>query len=227
MNKLGEILKNIKNRLFKNSPPQSISAESQQPTTIPTQIPQPQPINITVPGDNGEDFKMPNRSNNPNNKLTAEDLFDVFDKYKLATESAQVLKHPMQQTYTPEEVERIGKESYNRGENPEFSIGEMEASNDDGTFDYGPMRINDSGIEELLGRSDFWKNAGAKRGINSLEDIKNDTKKNLEAALLTLLDSNYETYQNEMKTQGTQYPDLSGKVNWNRWYAAPLEQKTR
>lgn len=227
---LNEIWNSIRNRLFKNNPPQSTSSYQANPTPTPT----PEPINITIPGNNGEDYRLPNRVNNPANKLTAEDLFEVFEPYKLATESAQVLKHPYQQTYSSEEIQRLGKNNYNYGENPDFGTGKgkdeeatMKAPNDDGSFDYGTMRINDQSFNEMLNRSDYWKNAGAKRGINSLEDIKTDTRKNIEAALLMLLDSNYDTYQKEMEKQGTSYPDLSGKVNWNRWYAAPQELRFR
>jgi hypothetical protein len=194
------------------------------PQPTPTQI-QEEPINITIPGKDGQPFSLPNRNNNPNNKLTAEDLYESLDPYGIATESAKVLLHPSQQTRTPNELSRLG-ESWNYGENPELSIGEMKEPNNDGSFDYGPMRNNDRTIADLLSQP-YWKKALNKRGVNSLDDIKNSTKASIEAALMTLLRSNYGTYQNEIQEQGTDTPNLAGKLNYRDWYAADPELRNR
>jgi len=44
---------------------------------------------------------------------------------------------------------------------------------------------------------------------------------------MTLLRDNYDVYKAEMERQGTEYPDLSGKMNWKAWYAADPELRNR
>lgn len=223
---------------------------------------QPEPINITIPGKDGLPLRLPNRSNNPNNKVTAEDLYEVLDPYGIATESAKVLVHPRQQTRTPDEIQNIGLnkikmnnienkknklpiipinpetikqygESWNYGENPELSTGVMEAPNYDGSYDYATMRNNNNTVNGLLadtyqdGTKNPWKISLNKRGIHSLEDVKNSTKASINTALMTLLRSNYGTYRDEMAKQGTDYPKLTGKLNYSDWYAADPELRNR
>lgn len=226
---LSELRNRIKERIEKRYP-DIVQNYQPQPVAVSGK---PEPITITTPGKDGQPLTIPNRSNNPRSRVAAEDLYDVFDPYKLATESAKVLVHPRQQTYTPEEITRLGRESWNYGENPELGTGmgqgeepTMAAPNQDGTYDYSSFRNNEATINDMLTQP-YWKRALNRRGISSLEDIKANSKNSMQAALLTLLRDNYDTYKAEMERQGTNYPDLSGKLNWKAWYAADPELRNR
>lgn len=233
---MGEKIKSLLN-VLKNKALNSVKngIESKYPEFKPKPVeslqPKPEPINITIPGKDGLPLRLPNRSNNSNNKVTAEDLYETFDPYGLATESAKILVHPNKQTYTPQEVLSIGKTSMNYGENPELSTGEMKAPNYDKdgnltSYDYAPMRNNSYTVNGLLAQP-YWKKALNKRGVHSLEDVKNSTKASMDTALMTLLRSNYDTYLKEMASQGTIHPKLTDKLNYGDWYAADPELRNR
>lgn len=225
-----KVLGFIKGGIEKKYP--EIAQNYAQPTIMPTRTP-PEPINITIPGKDGSPYRIPNKANNPTKRVAAEDLMDVFDPYKLATESAKVLLHPRKQTYNPEEVKRLGTENWNYGENPELGTGmgvgeepTMAAPNPNGSIDYATFRNNDATINDMFTQP-YWKGALNRRGISSLEDIKSNSQNSMKAALLTLLRDNYDVYRAEMERQGTNYPDLSGKLNWKSWYAADPELRNR
>jgi hypothetical protein len=139
----------------------------------------------------------------------AQILKEIFDPINEATNAAQVLKHPRSQTYSPQEVERMGAESWNLGENPWFRTGLLQVPNYDKnknitSYDYGLMRNNNKTFDDLKSRA-YWAKQLAEKNINNIEDTE-DTRKSMELAKIT----------------GDQEV-MEGRERWRPWYAATLE----
>lgn len=158
--------------------------------------------NIDIPGSQGGRTRVPSS--------TAQVLMEAFDPINEATNAAQVLHHPRSQTYTPKEIKRFGRESWNHGENASFKD-VADSTQTDGSVDRGLMRINSNTFNGLLARHPDWMQ---KIGVNNFEQMK-DPALNAQVARLVLLDSNYDNGQ------------IRKNPSWARWFAAPLPLRTR
>jgi len=178
----------------------------QQPTASP--IPQqtaPYQHNIEIDTRNGKQSIPPN---------LAQLLMEGFDDIGEATNAARVLQHPLSQTYKPNEVEKFGRESWNYGENPNFFSSAPDQQTN-GSWDRGLMRNNSGTFEDLL-KNPYWARRLQEAGINNFEDV-DELSKSIALGRITLENSNWDT-----KNQR-----ISDDPSWDRWFAAPLDLRTR
>lgn len=161
---------------------------------IPMPTPTPRPVgpaNITIP------YSQTGQPHTLKPELT-QILLNAFNDIKQATNAAQVLNHPRSQTYTPTEVKRMGRESWNYGENAGFKQSNIDVPNADGSIDRGLFRVNNNTFNGIMADPHWGKLAREKFGIRSWDDM-NDPQKNAYMAKLI-----YE------------------RQGWGAWYAAPL-----
>lgn len=164
--------------------------------------------NIQIPASQGTGMtKVPEN--------IAQLLMENFDDIGEATNAARVLHHPREQTYSPAEIERYGKESWTHGENASFRTGQLDSLQANGTTDRGLMRTN-SGTFDGMQANPFWNQAMEKRGITSFDDLI-DTANNVEMARLILDRGNWDNENGRTKDN----PD------WTQWFAAPLDLRYR
>lgn len=168
--------------LFPQATPSPYPLPTATSTPTPTVTPTPQQqygVGYSI-----NDIVPPNTS-----KL----LMNTFDPIQQATNSAQVLRHPMQMTNLPGEQERGVNLGPNRGENPELQT-VLDIDNPDGSIDRGLFRINSNTFADFMRRKG---NLLRSSGITSYEDM-NDPVKNATMAKII--------YQEQ---------------GWKGWYAAP------
>jgi len=194
--------------------PQPKIATNIQPTIAqakPTPTPQPEPYipQITVPGKEGTNFTLP--------ASKAQVLLNSFNDIGEATNAARVMVHPYEQTFTPKEVQRIGRENWTYGENPELNMKAptiLQTGNN--TYDTGALRVNSGTLNEMLSKP-VWRQKLLEKGITNFEELQYDPQKNADAARIRL---EYGNWDNEMKK-------IKQNPNWRHWYAAPLELRNR
>jgi hypothetical protein len=127
-------------------------------------------------------------------KNIANPLLSIFGPIAQATNSAQVLRHPMAYTNLPGEQQRGVNTGPNMGENPNLTTSNIDIPNPDGSMDRGLFRINSNTFNDFMKRKpDVLKKAG----INSYDDM-NDPLKNIMMAKII-----YE------------------EQGWKGWFAAP------
>lgn len=160
-------------------------------------------FNISIPDENGKTFNIP--------KDIAQQLGNVFDKEGIATQAAQVLRHPMEQTRTPEELARGLTQNFNRGENPDMIKSNIDIPNPNNSIDRGLFRINSDTFSGMM-KDPTWRQYMANKGITDWKDME-DYNKNTEMARLILARGNYD------KGTGSIQKDPS----WKAWYASPLK----
>ena len=177
------------------------------PTPTPAQSQSPAPIRITIPASSGEGTTVVPPK-------IAQAIFQAFEPYKEATNAAQVLHHPMQVSGTPQEIRRGINWWGNVGENPSFSPTAINR-NKGGSVDTGLFQINNNTFNGMAANS-FWRQAMARRGITSYEQMK-DPYKNAQMAMLILMRGNFESQQGTMKST----------PNYSQWYGAPQQLRTR
>lgn len=138
----------------------------------------------------------------------SQSLGNELDRYGLATEAARVLTHPREQTYTPNEVSKFGRENYNGGENPMFNtVGTTLQGN--GTYDMGLMRNNTQPFKELQG-SHKWNTILKENGITNVSDLDDQDKSIRYAKIL-----------------GDYYEQDLGLPRWSPWFAAPQDLRSK
>jgi len=176
-----------------------ISQPMQQSRIVARTTPTPNPShtvnyqqNITIPySQTGQPYRL--------QPQLAQTLMNAFGNINQATNAAQVLNHPLQQTYTQAEIRQMGHPSYNYGENAGFGLTNNDAPNPNGSIDRGLFRINSNTFNGIMNdpKYGFWKQAANKFGIRKWDDM-NDPQKNAYMARIIY--------------------EMGG---WGRWFAAP------
>lgn len=172
---------------------------------------------IQIPDDNGGLYTIPLHSDT---QVDSDDLYRNLGDIGMEDEFARVLRHPNQQTYSQDEINRFGKENYNRGENPDFSYGLMEAPNSDGTYDYGVGRTNSATFEDMK-KNAFWGSKMKEKGLNTVQDLA-DKDKALQMSRLQIIRDNYQNYLDSMNEDGT-VTNWKTPPRFGGYYAAPLD----
>jgi hypothetical protein len=187
--------------------------QAQQPAPMPVPTAQPEVLGAQTPYQHKIPIQTPQGDGFMPANL-AQLLMENFDDIKEATNAARMLTHPTSQTYTPEEIAKLGRESWNNGENPNFELS-AEMPNPDGTVDRGLMRNNSFTFEDML-QNAYWRNRMRSKGINAYEDM-DDPNKSMAMARLTLERGNWDSEKQRIR------PNPS----WLQWYAAPLDLRMR
>ena len=168
------------------------------------------PLKLKVKTDEGE-MEVPEEQN----KI----ISSVFKNIEEAQMMADTLRHPRQQTYTPDEIETYGEENWNIGENPTFDLNAPDEPAAKGTIDRGFARINSATFKDMLsgkGRDKngneipwpYWKDRANEEGIYTWDDMK-DPVLNLRMARLIV--------------ERRKYNKSTGP--FHDFYAAPLEAR--
>lgn len=144
----------------------------------------------------------------------AQTLLNAFNDINEATNAARVLHHPKSQTFTPDEVAKMGRESWNYGENASYKT-QADAPNKDGSIDRGLMRINSNTFNGML-QDPFWRKVMAKYGITHWDDML-DQEKNARMGRLILTRTNWNNVLNS----------INPNPSYGAWYAAPLDLRQR
>lgn len=193
---------------FGKQPVSNAAAIPPQPkqSLIQQQPQQPYVAKIQVPTGQGNQTLNPQMS---------QMLLNNFNDIGEATNSARVLLHPNQQTRTQGELNKGLGTSFNRGENPEFKMSNIDVPNNDGSIDRGLFRINSNTFTEMI-KDKFWGSVMKNSGIKSWSDMDN-VDKNTRMARLILARANWDSQNNQ----------IMQNPNWSQWYAAPLDLRTR
>lgn len=191
---------------------------SLSPTPTPTPTPTPDsnyqhhlPVSYPGMGEVPQSIFYKDRGGNRQSFNLAQSLMENFDDIKQATAAGEMLAHGHEQTYMPQEIERLGHDNWNYGENPRFEV-IADSLQENGTYDKGLMRMNTGTLDDMLSR-DFWKRKLGNRGVSSWEDLDNP-EKSIRAARTRLEYGNWE--------DGA----ITEKPKWFPWYNAPLKRRT-
>lgn len=147
---------------------------------------------------------------------TAQTLLNHFNDIGEATNAAQVLVHPLENTRLPSELARGMKNNFNYGENPELDRTSPKKINKDKTYDTGLMRLNSGTFKEMQD-SAFWGNKMIEKGITNYDELESNPELNAAMARLMLEYANWDA-QNQK---------IMSNPNWRRWYAAPKKLRIK